>query len=423
MDAKQTSETNNVEPTLTTDPPLTKTQTWKDVKGFLIALLCALAVATSTGCVQAMNRSVPDMELNGFRFITLFIFTLPFLLITRQGVRIEKGLRFWTFLCALFAVLFNLTRYASVTFISLGQSGSVVGIGTILILTITGRLFFSESVTVVKVGAIIMGCVGILLLYQPGFNLDETNDDIKTPGKQNGSEGMRSHKNDNISSIDFNGSISNNDSAWTDIGTFKSAEKHTNGSGVFLQRYRNDTNFVNHTALSTKDKDTTSGKPKDLFLSTNINVVVLGFTTAALTAIFGSAEIITQKAKLQKLNGLVFCFWFGILGTVTSFLGAVILEDLTLPSSTYDIILMGGHCLAAAFVSISSFYAHKYASFMVVSLAHSTQLFFMFLGQYLILEEVVYGLKLYIEICGAILAMISGSVVPLIQLIQYKRNG
>ncbi len=420
MDAKQTSETNNVEPTTTTDPPITKTQTWKDAKGFLIALLCALAVATSAGCVQAMNRTVPDMELNGFRFITLFIFTLPFLLITKQGVRIEKGMRFWTFLCALFAVLFNLTRYASVTFISLGQSGSVVGIGTILILTITGRIFFSEAVTVVKVSAIIMGCVGILLLYQPGFNLDETTDKIKTPGKQNGSEDIKSYIK---SDMDLNDTLSYNDTAWTDISTMKSTERHTNGSGVLLHRHRNDINYVNHTSLRTENNGTTSGKPKDLFLSTNINVVVLGFITAALTAVFGSAEIITQKAKLQKLNGLVFCFWFGILGTVTSFLGAVLLEDLTLPSSSNDIILMGGHCLSAAFVSISSFYAHKYASFMVVSLAHSTQLFFMFLGQYLILEEVVYGLKLYVEICGAILAMISGSVVPLVQLIQYKRNG
>ncbi len=30
------------------------------------------------------------------------------------------------------------------------------------------------------------------------------------------------------------------------------------------------------------------------------------------------------------------------------------------------------------------------------------------------------GLKLYVEIFGAILAMISGSVVPLVQLIQFK---
>ncbi len=99
---------------------------------------------------------------------------------------------------------------------------------------------------------------------------------------------------------------------------------------------------------------------EDLILSININPVLSGIITATLSAIFGSAVIIMQKSKLQTLNGLVFCFWFGILGTVISLLGSVALEDMTLPSDLNDIIMTGGHCLTAVFVSISSFYTHKY---------------------------------------------------------------
>ncbi len=132
---------------------------------------------------------------------------------------------------------------------------------------------------------------------------------------------------------------------------------------------------------------------EDLILSININPVLSGIITATLpwSAIFVSAEIIVQKAKLQALNGLVFCFWFGILGTVISLLGSLALEDMTLPPDINDMITMaGGHCLIAAFVSISSFYTHKYmyASCDVVSLSTSTQLFFMFLGQSLLFEKV-----------------------------------
>ncbi len=343
------------------------THTWNDLKGFLIGIPCSMSVAISAGCVQALKRAVPDMQLNGFRFTFLFIFTLPFLLKTKQGVRIEKGIRFWTFLCALFSVLSNVLRYLSVNLISLGHAGSVTTIGAMFILILTGKFFFKESLTVLKVGAMVAGCTGILLLYQPGFNLGDSAQEINAPLKQaNASEGL-----DNCSK-------SNNIEP-------------------------------NHDLV-------------DLLLSTNIDVVVLGIISATLAAIFGSGEIIVQKAKLQKLNGLVFCFWFGALGTVTSFLGSVLLEDMTLPTSLNDIILTSGHCIAAAFISISNFYSHKYASFMVVSLAASTQLFFMFLGQYLILEDVVYGLKMYVEIGGAVLSVMSASVVPLVQFIQYKRN-
>ena len=49
----------------------------RSLVGFLIGLLTSLLLAVSVGCVQALNRNVPDFELVFGGKLCLFIFLLP----------------------------------------------------------------------------------------------------------------------------------------------------------------------------------------------------------------------------------------------------------------------------------------------------------------------------------------------------------
>ena len=50
---------------------------WRRIVGFLLIVMSSLCVALSTGCVQALERRVPDIELTFGGKFALLLFTLP----------------------------------------------------------------------------------------------------------------------------------------------------------------------------------------------------------------------------------------------------------------------------------------------------------------------------------------------------------
>ena len=61
-----------------------------------------------------------------------------------------------------------------------------------------------------------------------------------------------------------------------------------------------------------------------------------------------SAHIITQRAGLQDHNAMLLCFWYSLLGVVTSFVPSAIFETMTLKLSSLEWTLMLGHCFGSA---------------------------------------------------------------------------
>ncbi len=141
-------------------------RSWKhEIYGFLFGLLASLLLATSTGCVRAMQQTIPDIEasiqligfcplwhtnnkilflgfcfnvtenvcltysqLNGFRFTTVFLTTLPYFLYMRITPEVHStcGTWCWVVTWSVTGIVSSLLHYVAVVYISLGKVISLV---------------------------------------------------------------------------------------------------------------------------------------------------------------------------------------------------------------------------------------------------------------------------------------------------------
>ena len=140
-------------------------------------------------------------------------------------------------------------------------------------------------------------------------------------------------------------------------------------------------------------------------------------TASKITFFSFSAHIITQRASLDGYSAMVLCFWYSLLGTATSLITSVIFEAPTLPITSADWFLLVGYCLGSAGYTITSTVAQNVASFIVNALSFGATVAFYFVAQFAIFHEISKGGGLYIEVCGAVLTVVSSSLVPVYELI------
>ena len=56
--------------------------------------------------------------------------------------------------------------------------------------------------------------------------------------------------------------------------------------------------------------------------------------------------MVAQKVGLADFDVMVLCFWYSLLGVLTSFVSPIF-ETVTLPTSEWDWFLLIGHCLTS----------------------------------------------------------------------------
>ncbi len=138
-------------------------------KGLLAAVLECLASVFSMTSVQLLERSIPDLELNIFRFGVTFLGLSVGLAVRKQMPRIPKSEILGT---VLFCVSQNLTAtflYVSVTFIPVSSADALFITSSLVSGIILFRIFWKEEITLRNVSLIVLCTVGVLLIIQPDF--------------------------------------------------------------------------------------------------------------------------------------------------------------------------------------------------------------------------------------------------------------
>ena len=124
--------------------------------GFLLGVLASFMLACSATCVRAMNHAIPDIEvflkvhiytkfslplilcqnkaiyihflqLNGLRFLTVFLVTLPCFLYKKEIPRIESKCSIWGWVIVWSGtgILTTTFHFTSLAFIGLGKVISI----------------------------------------------------------------------------------------------------------------------------------------------------------------------------------------------------------------------------------------------------------------------------------------------------------
>ena len=343
-----------------------------DMLGFFLGIIASIGLTVGVGCVQALQGAVPHFEINAIRFIFLFLVTATMFVVRREPPKLARGDIIYVIMYAIMVNIFSLTLYASVGYIPMGVAGSITRIVAMLVVLPLAKFFLGERITILKILGVIVGSVGLVLVCKPDLFYSKE----RTSSLNHGANLITPENHLNISSAESS--------------TYPGHSTMVNGFNITLE------NTLGSTA----------NKPE-----------FLGYIFAAVSALNSVLHNILQKSKLSKVDASKLCFWFGLSGILVCTILSAILEEMTLPTDGTSWALILGHCLGVCIMSLSSVYAQKIASSIIVQLALSLQIFFFFLGQYFFLQTIFPTDGIWIEILGAVLSATSVTLVPAIQLV------
>ena len=102
-----------------------QTSILQTLKGLIAKLLVALLTTTSATCVQLLQRTVPDFELDASRFSTTAVVLFIWLLISRKSLKIPTS-EIFNVLCYGFITFVDTTSiYVAVTMLPLSSVHSI----------------------------------------------------------------------------------------------------------------------------------------------------------------------------------------------------------------------------------------------------------------------------------------------------------
>ena len=137
--------------------------------GVLSMCVCAFVVATSSICVQGLQRAIPDFELNAIQNGFAWILTALLCVLTKTSPKLPK--KDFAKIGLYSGLLFSDTMglYTSVTFIPLATQQAFYNtttlVGGLLLLWTLMKL----RPTVDKVVSVLLYAAGIVLVLQPDF--------------------------------------------------------------------------------------------------------------------------------------------------------------------------------------------------------------------------------------------------------------
>ena len=134
--------------------------------GYLTALLAVLGFTVSGAAMQAINGTIPDLELTMFRYLGLFIISVIYLQAAHIPLNVPLDLYFFVIITSIGSGGFCLFYYASMNYLPLSHvSATFMSVRTIFMAVLV-KVFKGEvrkSIFIATVGCI----AGILLITQP----------------------------------------------------------------------------------------------------------------------------------------------------------------------------------------------------------------------------------------------------------------
>ena len=140
------------------------------VCGYICVFVWPFMTAVSTVCVQALERRIPDFELDMVRFLCAFLLcSCGF--VARQANPIVKGKDdiVALVLCSVTEFVLISCKYIAVTSIPLVTSQALIDSTLLIVGFFAFLVILNEKPTKIKTVSVLLALVGILLVLQPEF--------------------------------------------------------------------------------------------------------------------------------------------------------------------------------------------------------------------------------------------------------------
>ena len=139
------------------------------IKGVIIMFLAMVLSSTSKICVQALDRLVPDFELNCIRCGFATVGMIFYFVITRHFPRVTRDKVLAVFLLCFVSNIVTIGIYVTLTFIPLASSECLILTSNLAAGLIIFTIINKEKLAWDKLVAVLVCIVGVLLILQPDF--------------------------------------------------------------------------------------------------------------------------------------------------------------------------------------------------------------------------------------------------------------
>ena len=320
--------------------------------------------------VQILAGSVPDFELNGFRFLTQAAVALPVILYKNCDFKVPVSkLGLMTLIIILF-MIYNVTYYGAAVYLPLGTLAGVVNSIAIAGNSLLSICIVRERSLQLYIAAV-FAIIGIMLMTQPDFMFK--NAGLPPPPIVNWISPCKTQHPVVILNSTFNTSM--------------------------LPGLNYTEPFIDNNENLNLDND-----------------LLIGYILVLITGISDSIWIQSIGALVQHVSPFIMAFWVGIFGSGISFLIMAIMETPVFPNTPLCIGLLFMHCIGATQIAIVIPWSVQHISPSLCTMVNSLYLVVLLLLQYTALEDIKPGLQNWVEILGAVICLLAVVIGPMLHL-------
>ena len=444
---------------------------------YAVALLCVAGICTSVSSVQILAGTIPEFELNAWRFAFQMLTPLPFIIQQRASLKIEQSAWPLTALLFLSNVTFNATYFSAAIYLPVGTFSGLSNTSVIIINALLSVCIVKERRLHLYLAAGISS-IAIILLIQPEPMLWNTSLHWNPPsnwtspcqtqithhnawnytsaplaGEVDQQTQITHHNAYNYTSAPLAGEVDQQ----TQI-THHNAYNYTSAplAGEVDQQtqitHHNAYNYTSAPLAGEVDQQTQithhnaynytsaplAGEVDQQTQITHHNAYNytsaplagevdqqrdkqwLGYILLVISSLLMVLILCLVARLVQTVNPFVLGFWNGIVSTIVSLIIMGLKESPTLPSNPLCFGLLFVHAIGTALYAVNMPYCMQYIPPTVFAFIRSLQLVVLLVLQYTALSHVLPGLGNWLEILGAVLCIIGCMIGSLWQLIEEK---
>ena len=137
--------------------------------GIIAAFGSAILFTSSATSVQLLERRIPDFELNIFRFGVPLLFSLIYLIFSKQYPIIERGKIRTTIFYGFIVFIASFCYFVAVSLLPAALVASLQNASSIIVSLAFFSLWWDERITVSKTLFAVICIIGVVMVTQPKF--------------------------------------------------------------------------------------------------------------------------------------------------------------------------------------------------------------------------------------------------------------
>ena len=337
----------------------------KLVVGYGLGLLGVAMMTTGMACAQALDKSIPHSQLNGFRFGFQLAIVCPFVIgYNKCDIKVEKNRIGWVVLCAILLTLVSYGIYGAAYYLPLGVTSGII-FSLMLIINVFIGIVINSSVKWYDLISVIACITGVIMVTQPEFIFNHV-----------------------IAPV-----------------TERDAYSTCHVADVRITANGSTENWISYTTQTDKQ-------------SLAYNEQIIGYILCASAAVLGAASIQIINTKLIYVNIFTYNFWISVFGAMSSFGIMAATEDPYFPTLPQCITWFLLHALTSGSYVILSYKCFQLLDPVAASLILTLQIPALFVLQFTLFADLHPGHTDPIGIGGSVLVIIGNMCVPLYKLME-----